>query len=604
MGTRMSRRECGFGPAVRIRILAMAVACAAAGCFGVPAFARSDDAAGLHALFDAYWSWFSREFPEYATYRGDARYNDRLNDLSAESIERRHAYARGLLAQLRQFDSRALGDQDRVSLAVLEMEVAARLRVAEFAGSERMPISQTYGPQIDFVFLVKVTPFRTEHDYDAYLKRLHALPRQLRQMEALMRDGLATGWVLPAQAISRIPSQIDAWLPDDVQANPAYRPFAHFPAGMPAAMQARLAGDGRRAIAGDVVPAFRALKAFIETSYLPGARKDLGASSLPGGEAYYDALIAQQTTTALTAREIHDLGLAEVARIGVAMNDAIRRTGYAGTRDAFLHYIHDSPQFYYTHPEDMLAGYRDIARRADAQLPKLFATLPRLAYGVRAMEALEGDNAEHYTEGSARAGRPGYFEANVNHLATRPKYNMEDLFLHEAVPGHHLQIARAEELKDIPEFRRYGFIVAYQEGWALYAESLGEEMGFYTDPYSKFGQLSAEMLRACRLVVDTGIHAFGWDRQRAIDYLVANARINEAFAAAEVDRYIVMPGQALGYKIGELKIKALRAKASAALGERFDLRRFHNALIDDGALPLDVLEQRIDEWIRDEQRKG
>jgi uncharacterized protein (DUF885 family) len=305
----------------------------------------------------------------------------------------------------------------------------------------------------------------------------------------------------------------------------------------------------------------------------------------------------------MSARDIHALGLREVSRIERAMDDVMRKTGFEGTRDGFFQFMHDSPQFYYTRAEDLLTGYRDIAKRADAELPKLFAELPRLPYGIRAMETFEGDNADHYTPGSEEGARAGFFEANTNDLRARPKYDMENLFLHEAVPGHHLQIARAQELKGLPEFRKYAFIVAYLEGWALYAESLGDEMGFYRDPYSKFGQLSWEMVRACRLVIDTGIHAFGWDRQRAIAYLRSHSGITGTYATAEIDRYIVDPGQALGYKLGELRIKALRAKAAAALGDRFDLRRFHNALIDDGALPLDVLEQRIDQWIAREMAR-
>jgi len=323
---------------------------------------------------------------------------------------------------------------------------------------------------------------------------------------------------------------------------------------------------------------------------------------LPGGAAVYQALIASSTTTSLTPQEVHDIGLREVARIRAEMDAVIGRTGFKGTRAEFVRFLHDSPQFYYDKPEDMLAGYRDIAKRADAQLPNLFAELPRLSYGIRAMPAYEGDNAEHYVMGSADGSRAGFFEANVNHLRTRPKYNMEDLLLHEAVPGHHLQISRAQELRGLPEFRKFLLSTAYTEGWALYAESLGEQMGFYTDPYAKFGQLSGEIWRACRLVVDTGLHAFGWSRERAIAYLADNAALNDDIATAEIDRYLVSPAQALGYKLGELRIKALRAKAKAALGDRFDLRRFHNALIDDGALPLDVLEGRIDEWI--EARKA
>ena len=568
-----------------------------------PAFAQRSEAARLHAVFDEYWAWVKKENPESATYLGDDRYDDRLTDLSATAIARRKAYAQQVLERLRQFDARRLAGQDAVSLAVLASQLERRLRVAAFP-MERLQLSPMDGPQLDFALLVKSTPFRTVADYERYLKRLRALPVQLRQIEALMREGLATGWTFPAAAMARVPSQIDAWLGDDVERNPAWPPFAAFPAGIFAVDQARLAAEGRKAIANDVVPAFRALKQFVETVYLPGARAQLGATTLPGGAAYYDALIAERTTTTRSAREIHELGLREVQRIGAEMDAAMHKTGFTGTRREFFAFLHDSPQFYYARPEDVLTGYRDIAKRVDAQLPKLFAELPRLPYGVRAMDRFEGDNADHYTEGSAEVGRAGFFEANVNNLRARPKYLMEAFFLHEAVPGHHLQIARAQELSGLPEFRRHGFVVAYAEGWALYAESLGAELGLYTDPYADFGRLGQEMVRACRLVIDTGIHAFGWDRRRAIDYLVDNSGITEAFATAEVDRYIVWPGQALGYKIGELAMKALRAKAAAALRERFDIRRFHNALIDDGALPLDVLEQRIDAWIAAERRKS
>lgn len=566
----------------------------------LPASAARSATSRLHAIFDDHWEWQAREDPEEATFRGDNRFNDRVTDLRPEAIERRRAYRRELLARLRRIDVGSVAGQDRVSRDVLLTMLEGAERLGAFP-VELMPLSQTDGPQIDFAFVVKSTPFRNPADYETYLKRLSALAVQLGQIEALMRRGIATGWVWPAIAIERVPSQIDAWLTDDVAQSPAYRPFAAFPRDMPAESQRRLAAAGRRVITTELVPAFRRLKQFVASTYLPAARKDLGASTLPGGAAYYDALIARRTTTTLSAKEIHELGLAEVARIAQSMDATMRRTGFAGTRQEFFAFLRDDPRFYFTRAQDMLAGYRDIAKRADAELPKLFAELPRLTYGIRAMEPFEGDNAEHYTGGSAQAGRAGFFEANTNDLKTRPKYNMETVFLHEAVPGHHLQIARAEEQKGLPEFRRYVEFVAYAEGWALYAESLGEGMGFYADPYSMYGHLSWEMVRACRLVIDTGIHAFGWDRARAIAYLHDNAGINEAFATAEIDRYIVNPGQALGYKLGELKIKALRARAAAALGERFELRRFHNALIDDGALPLPVLERCIDAWIATER---
>ncbi|MGE5170358.1 MAG: DUF885 domain-containing protein [Rudaea sp.] len=598
-----------------IRASALACALAAAAFCGAAVHAQPGAAAvrahapapnattRLHALFDDYWSWIKRDNPEFATFLGDDRYDDRLTDLSPAAIARRKAHLRAVLARLRQFDARALADQDALSLTVLESELERRLRVAAFP-VERMAISPMGGPQLDFALLAKSTPFRNVADYDHYLARLRALPTQLEQIEALMREGLATGWTYPAAAMQRVPAQLDPWVGDDVERNPAWRPFAHFPSAVPDGERARLAAEGWRAIADGIVPAFRALKSFVETTYLPGARRELGATTLPGGAAYYDAVVAQQTTTTMSARDIHALGLREVARINGEMDDAMRHSGFTGTRREFYAFLRDAPQFYYTRPEDLLTGYRDIAKRVDAQLPRLFATLPRLPYGVRAMEAFEGDNADHYTQGSANAGRAGYFEANVNDLPARPKYAMEATFLHEAVPGHHLQIARAQELDGLPEFRRNGFLVAYGEGWALYAESLGTDLGMYENPYAQFGRLTMEMLRACRLVVDTGLHAQGWDRRRAIDYLVDNSGLGAAFAAAEVDRYIVIPGQALGYKIGELAIKRLRAKASAALGERFDLRRFHNAVLDDGPLPLDVLERRIDRWIAAEKARA
>src|SRR4030095_1754334 len=314
----------------------------------------------------------------------------------------------------------------------------------------------------------------------------------------------------------------------------------------------RLAAAGRQGIKDKVIPGFRRLHDFYQQSYLPAASDSIAASSLPPGPPYYEDRLAFYTTTRMSPREIHDLGLAEVTRIGKEMDATVAAAGFKGTRAEFQKSINTDPKFFYTRAEDMLAGYRDIAKRADAVLPSLFVELPRLPYGIRRMRPEEGDNAEHYVRGAADGSRAGYFEANVNSLSRRPKWSMETLLLHEAVPGHHLQNARAQEMKDLPEFRRSAFVVAYLEGWALYAESLGYEMGFYADPYSKFGNLSSEMHRAARLVVDTGLHAFGWTRQQAIAYLEDNAALTPEFAIAEVDRYIATPGQATAHKTGEL----------------------------------------------------
>ena len=303
------------------------------------------------------------------------------------------------------------------------------------------------------------------------------------------------------------------------------------------------------------------------------------------------------TTTTMKAGEIHQLGLAEVARIRAEMDKVIASTGHKGSFADFVRYVNTDPRFFFETAAQRLAAYRDIAKRADAELPKLFAELPRTPYGIRPMEAYEGDNADNYSRPAIDGSRAGFFNANVNNLKDRPSYEMEAVLLHETVPGHHLQIARQQELKELPLFRRSGGYVAYSEGWGLYAESLGYEMGFYKDPYMRFGALWAEAMRACRLVIDTGIHTKGWGREQSIKYMMDNAGLKAGFATSEIDRYINNPGQALGYKIGELRIKAMRAKAQQALGARFDVRRFHNAVLDDGPLPLTVLEARIDEWI-------
>jgi len=566
--------------------------------------AASDEA---HALFAEYWDWQMHEYPTYATAMGDHRFDDRLTDVSLAAIARRKAYQADLAARLRAIDRSALEGQDTLSYAVLATELAQRARYnAVFddpaaAGADAwLSVTQFSGPQVGFgglPSLVRVTRFATVKDYDNYLARLAAVPTLIGETTLNLRRAMDRGWLPSEVVVSRVPSQIDTLLTPDVTANALYAPFSRIPADIAPAVRERLTAAARAVLADKVVPAYRSLKTFYESEYLPACRKGPGAAAQRGWTAYYEAAVAANTTTAMTPKEIHALGLAEAARIGAEMDAVIARTGFKGTRAEFIKSIKGSPQFYYTKPEDMLAGYRDIAKRVDPELPRLFAELPRLPYGIRAMDAAEGDSAERYIGGSLDGARAGYFEANVNNLDRRPKYDMETLFLHEGVPGHHLQIARAQELHDLPEFRREAFFAAYLEGWALYAESLGEDVGMYRDPYSKFGYLSSEMFRASRLVVDTGLHAFGWTRERAIAYLVDNAGIAEGFATAEVDRYYVWPGQALSYKVGELTIKALRAKAKAALLDRFDIRRFHNALIDDGALPLAVLEQRIDEWI-------
>lgn len=569
-----------------------------------------DTTVRVHALFDEYWQWRLREGPEFATFIGDHRYDDRLFDESSTAVDRRRMTRSEFLEQLVKVDAAALSPADRVSLRILRYQLEQAAALDKLCaplpcsfGESWSPVTQQSGPQFDVPRLVSATRFASVHDYDAYLARLDALPVQIDQLIARMETSMKLGWMPAKIAIARVPGQLDAQLDPDPEKSPEYKPFLTFPADIAPTERERLAAAGRRAIKDKVIPAFQRLRDFYASRYLPAASSDIAASSVPVGLRYYEARLALMTTTRMSAKEIHDLGLAEVARIGKEMDATVAATGFKGSRAEFQRSINTDPRFFYTKAEDMLAGYRDIAKRADAELPRFFAELPRLPYGIRAMRPEEGDNAEHYTRGAADGSRAGYFEANVNSLSRRPKWSMETLVLHEAVPGHHLQIARAQEMKSLPDFRRNNFFVAYSEGWALYAERLGYELGFYTDPYSKFGNLSAEMFRAARLVVDTGIHAFGWTREQAISYLEDNAALTQQFAIAEVDRYIVNPGQATAYKIGELKIKALRARAHNELGAQFDLRRFHNAVIDNGAVPLDVLEEQIAEWIAAERAR-
>ena len=576
-----------------------------------PAPAAPSAGAQAAALFDDYWEWALREYPDFATlFYGEHRYDDRLRDESVAAVRARNAAYAQFADRAARIDAAQLSPQERVSLRVLRFRLDRAVAINRLHGALPFGVFDSWAPvtQMDGLHLLlpqlgQAARFRSVADYEMWLKRLDAVPASVTNLVARMQAARGAGWMPSKVAVARVPQQLEAQLVTDPRKSPEYEPFDHFPADIAPAERERLARAAERVIADKVVPAFRLLKAFYEGTYLPGAREQLAATELPAGPAYYQAWLDWNTTTDMTPRQIHDLGLAEVARIAAQIDTAVAATGYKGTRGEFQRFASTDPQFFFTRAEDMLAAYRDIAKRADAALPALFAELPRQTYGVRAMRPEEGNNAEHYLPGAADGSRPGWFEANTNDLKTRTKWTMETLLLHEAVPGHHLQGARAQELKNLPAFRRHAFFTAYGEGWALYAESLGDEMGLYRDPYQKFGNLSFEMLRACRLVVDTGLHAFGWTRQRAIDYMVSNSGLTRQDVTAEVDRYLVWPGQATAYKIGELKIKALRAKAKAALGERFDLRRFHNALIDNGALPLAVLEQQIDEWIHLEKAR-
>ncbi|MDX2220554.1 MAG: DUF885 domain-containing protein [Burkholderiales bacterium] len=565
----------------------------------------------LHTLLNEHWEWQTRQSPESATMRGDHRFNDQLRDMSVAAAQARKAQMKRFYERLKAIDAKEIQGQERITYDVMmygwgrQMEQNAIFGDLPFAagfGDWWLPISPMHGPNRNWGMLLRTTPFRTVGDYENYLKRLNALPTQLQQTEEWLALGLKSGWAAPRAAMLRVPDMLNQFIASDVEKHPMFAPFTRIPANIREEDKTRLVAQGRAAVGDKVNPAFMRLQNYLRDTYLPGARTELAAGKLPGGARYYDMLVADSTTTSMTAKEVHELGLAEVKRISAAMDQTITKIGFKGDRAAFNEHLRTADFNFFKTAAEMLGYYRDLAKRADALMPQYFAELPRLPYGIRPMDASEGANPERYNSGAADGSRAGYFEANTNDPRTRPKHWMAAVLLHEAVPGHHLQNARQQELKGLPNQRLYGGYGAYGEGWGLYSEYLGEEMGFYDDLYSYYGRLSAEMHRAARLVVDTGLHAYGWTRDQTIQYLVDNAGITRAFAEAETDRYIVWPGQALSYKIGEQRIKALRKKAEAALGEKFDIRKFHNAVLDNGSLPLDVLDRLIDEWIAGQKK--
>jgi uncharacterized protein (DUF885 family) len=556
------------------------------------------ETARLHALFERQWEYVRQTFPEWGTFRGDHRLGDRLTDVSPAARAAQDTATRRWLDEARTIERGKLAPTDRVSLDLFIANHERRIALMPFSGYRSLSIGSNDGLQSDLAQLLSVTPMNDRAQAEQLLARLAAVPRRMDDEITRLREGLALGWVPPREVLDRALVQIDKQLTPAPEDGPFFEPFKRLPAAVPEAERRALQAAGRAAVERDVLPAMRKLRTFIADEYRPKAATDGAMSSYPEGVRVYELLVREQTTTALTAREIHDIGLAQLARLRGEMEAVMREVKFEGDFNQFATFLDQDPRFRYASADALMAHYRDIGKRLDAELPRLFAELPRAAWGVRPMPPHMGtDRAEYYQRPAQDGTRAGVFFANALGFARKRTWEAETLTAHEAVPGHHLQVARAVELRGLPEFRRNGFFTAYSEGWALYAETLGFELGLYTDPYSRFGHLQWQAFRAARLVVDTGLHAFGWSRRRAIDYMVDRTGVGREFVVSEVDRYLSNPGQALSYMIGKLKFDELRARAKGKLGNRFDVRRFHNMLLDQGALPLDVLERLADEWI-------
>jgi uncharacterized protein (DUF885 family) len=556
----------------------------------------------LHDLFDRDWDYQMEHNPTWASSLGDRRWNDRWPDVSLEAIKQEHEHGLGVLAQLAKIDRGQLSPADQLNYDLFKKDYETSAEEYKFRWY-LIPLNQRGGIQTENE-LADSLRFETVRDYEDWIARLRSFSVYMDQTIALLREGIKEKMLLPEVIMQRIPAQIDKQIVSDPQQSLFYKPFKRFPKTIPVPDQERLMRRALQAIGANVIPAYKRFKQFFVEQYLPATYQEVGAWQLPQGDELYAFFVRRYTTTNMTPREVHERGVSEVKRIHAEMQKVMDAVGFRGSFAEFFNFLRTDPRFYYKTPEELFNAYKVIAKTIDPNLVKVFRTLPRMPYGVEPIPAAIAPDTTtaYYRQPAADGSRAGTFFVNLYKPETRPKWEMMALSLHESVPGHHLQIALAQEQGEIPNFRRYGGYTAFVEGWGLYAESLGEDMGLYDDPYSKFGQLTYEMWRAVRLVVDTGMHYLHWTRKQAIDFFMENAPKQELDIINEIDRYIAWPGQALAYKSGELKIKELRARASRELGNQFDLREFHDVVLRSGAVPLDVLERNVSEWLGEKKK--
>jgi uncharacterized protein (DUF885 family) len=574
------------------------------GCAGAPQPApgpQSPDAA-LNTLVEEYFDLSLELSPMDATAIGDSRFDDRLDETTSPGFrERVLAADRAFLERARRIDAATLSPGGRITWEIFVSERELALEGRKFPG-ELLPLNQMNALPIDLAVYGSgdgPQPFNDARDYDRFLGRLRQFPRWADGAIAMMRSGISRGITLPRPAMAKVVPQLRDIVTPRVEDSVFWQPLARMPASITPAERSRIVAEYSRALGTEILPAYARLADFIERDYLPAARTTVGWAALPDGTDWYRWRIRKTTTMDLPPEQIHTLGLAEVARIRGEMLAVKEQVGFKGDLAAFFEHLEDDPQFYFGSEAELLEAYQVVKRRVDGLLPKLFADFPKADYQIRPVEAFRAESAAgaSYQAPSADGKRAGIFYINTFNLKAQPRFGIETLSLHEASPGHHFQISIQQELTDLPRYRRFNGYVSYSEGWALYAESLGKELGVFTDPYQWYGRLSDEMLRAMRLVVDTGLHAKGWSREQAIEYMLENSTLTESDVTAEVERYIVWPGQALGYKLGQLHISALRTRAQRQLGDAFDVREFHSQVLRDGAVPMDVLTAKIDRWI-------
>jgi uncharacterized protein (DUF885 family) len=559
------------------------------------------------------WKLWMQQYPETATSVGFPGQNRRWSDDSPEGIEARVRHLHESLAQLNSIPRTALPTEEQLNYNLYRELLETAVEGLKYGddpapfrdvvpGNTWMPITQMGGIQQGSASTLAAMPQQTLADYEDILARLEALPKNVDQNLGLLQAGLKKGYTPPKLMLRDVPQQIAGLIPADPLGSPLLQPFTEFPPGISGPQGRRLIDRAKKIYTSAVAPAFQRLHDYVVSTYIPACRESIAATALPNGAAAYAFHVRWQTTTNLTPQQIHEIGLSEVKRIRAEMDQVIASTNFKGSFHDFTEFLRTDPRFFYDKPDDLVNGYRIITKKIDPELAHEFGKLPRLPYGVCVIPEFKAlsQTTAYYQQGAPSAGRPGCYFVNTYNLHARPKWEMEALSLHESVPGHHLQISLAQELEGQPEFRRNIGYSAFVEGWALYSESLGAELGMYKDPYSKFGQLSYEMWRAVRLVVDTGMHSMGWTREQAIQFFKDNTGKTDQDITVEVDRYIVWPGQALAYKLGQLKIRQLRAEAEKKLDAKFDVRKFHDAVLENGAVPLNVLEAHVRGWM-DEQ---